>query len=196
MSREHIRTAAIFCLLVCMGVLLRVAFQHLPNVAPVAALALFAGYYFRSTMLAIAAPVCVMLISDRLIGGYEGAVMIAVYASLSLPVALQWILRRNVDVKSNQPTAALRSGSTLFACSLISSVLFFVVTNLAVWGFSELYSSNLAGLNACFTQAVPFFRYTLAGDLAYTTALFGGYALCLRLLKQPLLVSEPLSIGL
>ena len=142
----------------------------------------FAGYYFRNTLVAVAVPLSVMLISDRwFAGGYEGGVMIAVYASLSLPVMMQWLIRQNADFKSNRLRSVVRTGATIFGCSMAASLLFFVATNFAVWTFSELYPTNAAGLATCFTQALPFFRYTFAGDLIFSTALFGSYAVCVNL---------------
>jgi hypothetical protein len=32
---------------------------------------------------------------------------------------------------------------------------------------------TLSGLLACYTAAIPFFGYTLAGDLAFSLVLFG-----------------------
>lgn len=178
MSRE-VRSAVVFCLLVTIGVVMRIALQHLPNVAPVAALALFAGYYFRSSAVAFAVPISVMLISDRIIGGYEGPVMFAVYAALSLPVAFRWLVRNNVSFGSLGST--IKSAVTVTGCGLVGSLMFFVFTNLAVWGFSDLYSMNVAGLISCFTQALPFFRYTVMGDVCFATAIFGSYALVTQL---------------
>lgn len=60
---------------------------------------------------------------------------------------------------------------------LISSVLFFVLTNVGVWATSGLYPRTMIGLVTCFTAALPFVRNTLAGDAIYATALFGGFAL-------------------
>jgi len=38
-----------------------------------------------------------------------------------------------------------------------------------------LYPMTGAGLVECFTAAIPFFRNSVAGDLVYTTALFGAF---------------------
>ena len=56
--------AVAFMALVASGVALRVTFHDLPNFAPVAAMALFAGYYFRSRIVALCVPLLVMTISD------------------------------------------------------------------------------------------------------------------------------------
>ena len=44
--------------------------------------------------------------------------------------------------------------------------------------------SSLAGLGACFIAALPFLQNTLAGDLFFTSVLFGGWALVERALPQ------------
>ena len=66
---------------------------------------------------------------------------------------------------------------SLVGCSLTSSLLFFVATNFACWLVSSWYPRSLAGLWQCYVAAIPFFRYTLMGDLFFAGVLFGGYAL-------------------
>ena len=67
-------------------------------------------------------------------------------------------------------TSAFRIGGT----SLLSSVLFFVVSNFAVWvSYRTMYPATLPGLAACYAAAVPFFRHTAAADFVFTAAFFG-----------------------
>jgi hypothetical protein len=73
------------------------------------------------------------------------------------------ILLRN----TNSP---VRIGAT----SLLSSILFFVVSNFAVWAsYRTLYAATLRGLINCYVAAVPFFRHTLAADMVFTAIFFG-----------------------
>ena len=58
-------------------------------------------------------------------------------------------------------------------------MLFYIVTNFGMWLFSGIYPRTLAGLEACYVAAIPFFQNTVAGDLVYTALLFGGFALLL-----------------
>ena len=55
------------------------------------------------------------------------------------------------------------------------SLLFFFVTNGAVWLFAEgsIYPKTLAGLATCYWMALPFFRNTVASDLLFSAAFFG-----------------------
>ena len=63
--------AVAFVLLVGSGAAMRLACHELPNFAPVAAMALFAGYFFRSALVAACVPLTVMAISDWFLGGYH-----------------------------------------------------------------------------------------------------------------------------
>lgn len=138
---------------------------HPAHVAPVAAAALFAGFFLRSRLLALAVPLTAMLVSDLAIGFYHPLVMASVYVAMCFPVLLRRVLRSDVTVVR------------LVGCSLASSVVLFVLSNTAVWQFGGLYDQSLAGLLACYTNALPFFRNTLAGDLVWTAILFSAHGL-------------------
>jgi hypothetical protein len=135
-----------------------------PNFTPVLAAALFGGMVFRWRATAVALPITAMLISDAFIGGYSLGIMLAVYAALTLPVVCRPVLRAKCS--------AWRIG----AASLTFSLIFFIATNAAVWAFGGMYQHTAEGLWTCFVAALPFFKYTLAGDLTWTLVLFGGYA--------------------
>jgi len=167
--------------LIVLGVLLRIYFRDLPNFAPVAALALFAGYYFRSWVAALCVPLGVMALSDVFIGGYDWRMMALVYGMLAAPVALRGPLRRYLDVSRGGLGRATGAVTGLVACSLGASLAFFLVTNFGSWLWFDMYEHTTAGLATCYTQALPFFRYTLAGDLFFAVALFGGYGLATQL---------------
>jgi hypothetical protein len=151
-------------------VLLAVAMRvipHPPNFTPISAIALFGGAHFTNTIAAFTVPLAAMVLSDLLIGGFD-ATMPFVYGSFAVSVCLGLWIRRRPSV--------LRIG----AAAMISSVLFFVVSNFGVWLVGGLYPRTAEGLLACYVAAVPFFRHTLLGDLLYTTALFGGFAFMKR----------------
>ncbi len=189
-GRSWVRDLPAIALLVGSGVGLRLACQDLPNFAPVAALALFAGYYFRSARLALCVPLAVMGISDWFVGGYHWGIMAAVYATLAFPVLLRSWLQRTFVLVGRRPSQRLAPLAGLITCSLLSSILFFVVTNLAVWAASDLYPLSWSGLAHCYAAAVPFARYTLAGDLFFAVVLFGTYALSLSATRHPVPAGE------
>ena len=180
MKRNLSTEVGVFVLLAALGVALRLQFQSIPNFAPVASLALFAGYYFRSRMLAVLLPLSVMGMTDLVIGGYHPAMMAVVYACLAAPVFFRGVLRKWFSMGSEGQSSTWRAAAAtggLLGCSLGASVWFFLATNFAHWVFYDMYAKTAAGLLQCYAAALPFFRYTLAGDLGFACLLFGGYAL-------------------
>ncbi|MEC9368579.1 MAG: DUF6580 family putative transport protein [Pseudomonadota bacterium] len=160
-------------LLVAFGVIGRLL-PHWPNFTPLVALAVFAAFLFRTGPAAWIIPAAVLLISNLILGFYEPGVMAGVFAGALLAVTAGRI--------------AFRHGATVFsigAASLGGALTFFVLSNLAVWTFGadgHAYPHTLEGLVACFTAALPFFKYMLAGTVFWGAVLFGGYALAMRLL--------------
>jgi len=161
-------------LLVCAGIVFRMVLQGYPNVSPVAALALFAGYLLGSRVLAIAVPLTVLTVSDLYFGAYAPAVMLSVYTLLTLPVIAGAPLRK---FHHNGKSTVLKV-VTVGATGLGFSVLFFLGTNLAVWASSSFYAKDVGGLLECYTAALPFFRHTVMGDMLFVSLLFGSYASC------------------
>ena len=147
---------------------------HPPNFSPVEAIALFGGAYFASKQWSMVVPLLALLVSDLALGALHGASYAAylgghtfwsVYACIALSVVLGFGLRGKA------------SGGRVIGYSLAGSVLFFVVTNFAVWLWDPLYPKTGAGLAACYAAGIPFFRWTVLGTLFYSALLFGGFAL-------------------
>lgn len=149
------------------GMILAAAFfrflPHPPNFVPIAAMALFGGAYFTNKKLAFVVPLAAMLFSDFILGFH--ATMWAVYLSFGLIVVIGMSISRNK-----------KAGSVILA-AISASVSFFVITNFAHWLIDPIYAKTGAGLAACYTAAVPFFHYTLLGDLFYAGVMFGAYEL-------------------
>lgn len=152
------------------GAILRLV-PHLPNFAPISAMALFGGAYL-SKRYALVLPLLAMFISDFFLGFDSLASRIAVYGSfLLIGLVGLWLAKH-------------RSFRNIVLASLFSSFLFFFITNFGVWFFGSFYPKTLEGLGACFIAAIPFFRNTVAGDLFYTGVFFSSYALVLKVLAN------------
>lgn len=147
--------------LVIFGVVCRLI-PHWWNFTPLAAIALFAGVYLGRRYFVII-PLLAMLIGDLFIGFYEIKLMLAVYLSFLIIGLIGYFIKK------------YKSAETIVASSILASILFFLITNWAVWQFSPWYAKTLQGLIYCYTMALPFFRNTLLGDLFYTGVLFGVY---------------------
>lgn len=163
-------------LIVC-GAVVRWWLQEIPNFAPVSALALFAGCWFERKRVAVLIPLGVMALSDLWIGGYSAdasslLVIGAVYAALATPALLGAWLRGKL-ASMQRDASGLGWAVGLAGCGLMASLFFFLVTNFAVWT-AGWYEPTLGGLATCYVQAIPFFRFTLAGDACFSVLLFGG----------------------
>lgn len=146
---------------------------HPFNFTPIGAIALFGGAHFTRKSLAFVIPLAAMLLSDSLIG-FHGS-MWAVYASFILTVGIGMGLLQKV------------TAGRVFGSAILASVLFFLITNFAVWyGAGSFYPRNLAGLGACYLAGIQFYQQdffgnlffnTIMGDLFFTSALFGSFEL-------------------
>lgn len=150
-----------------------------PNVAPIAALAMFGGAYLPRR-LAFAIPLVAMIASDLVIGWYEPQIVAAVYLSFAVSGLLGMWLRS----RRNLPR--------IVGATIAGSVLFFLVTNAAVWAFDShgLYPHTLNGLAAAYAAGLPFLKYTLFGDLAFVGVMFGVYELATNWLRRRLAVTS------
>jgi hypothetical protein len=159
MTANHSRVVALLSAILLAAALRLV--PHPPNFTPIGAMALFSGAYLGRRAIAFAAPLGALLLSDLVLGFYHGQA--TVYFSVALIAMLGMLALSRVSV--------LRIGTAAVA----SSVLFFVITNFGVWLFTDFYPRTLAGFEACYVAAIPFFQNTVAGDLFYATLLFGGF---------------------
>jgi len=71
------------------------------------------------------------------------------------------------------------------AATLLGPTSFFVVSNYAVWAGGGIYPHTLAGLQACFVAAIPFYRNDLASTAIVLGVAFGVPALLRRLHAAP-----------
>ena len=131
---------------------------HPPNFTPVLAAALFCGGLLPPAR-ALLVPLGAMLASDLILGLHAG--MASVYLAMVLCVLLGRVL---------PPQRGLRPA---LGGALAASMLFFIVTNLAVWLSGDLYPPTAAGLLACYVAALPFFHHTLLSTLLCAAVFFG-----------------------
>ncbi len=107
---------------------------HPPNFTPVAAAALFAGFYFSKRLAAAMVPMAILGLSDLIIGTYNLPLMLTVYGAFLFPLIFRRWLRSKLS--------AVRVGTG----AVCGSVFFFLTTNCAVWLFGGWYPSTPGGL--------------------------------------------------
>ena len=159
-------------ILLALALILFAAFSrlipHAPNFTPMISIALFAGAYLQKKF-AFLVPLAAMLMSDLIVGFYNPVSMAFVYGSLLLTVALGLAMSSKVSVMK------------IGGFSLISAVLFFVLTNFGVWIVpNSIYPRSLAGLVECYVMAIPFFGNTVYSAVIYSALMFGVYEAAAR----------------
>ena len=152
---------ALVAFLVTLDVVARLL-PHAPGFLPVAASGLFAARVLRIPALAIVVPVLAMILSDVALPGEDWRVQAVGFAAIAIPAVAGIATRRWGGIL---PTAAT---------VVVSSVLFWLLSNFAVWAFSGMYPMTWQGIVQCYVAALPFLEKTMLGDLFWTAVLFGG----------------------
>jgi hypothetical protein len=182
MNRNLLSPRFIFVISVIVAGAFMRLIPHWPNLTPIAAMALFGGAYIGKKYLAFIIPLAAMLLSDIFLGFH--ASMVAVYVGFAITVSLGIMISKNVKVLS------------VIGASLLSTVIFFLITNFASWLGSPLYPHNFTGLMEAYTAGlmflndgnygISFFLNSVLGDLMYNTIFFGAFYLAK--VKFPVLV--------
>ena len=148
--------------------------------APQIAMALFAGSVIKDKRFAFLFPVLSLFISDALYqflyvqglttikGFYSGQWQN--YLLIASITIIGFFINKN------------RIGQ-IFAGSLAGAVYYFLISNFMVWIGGGLdinnqpYPRSFSGLMLCFTEALPFFKWSLLSTLIFNGVFFGCYYL-------------------
>lgn len=119
---------------------------HPPNFTPITAIALFSITKLDNKFLATLIPLLCLYLSDIFLGFFT--INIFVYLSFTLISLLGYYIRK-INLYS----------------VFLSSLLFFIISNFGVWILG--YPKTIEGFFLCYFNAIPFFGYTILGDLFY-----------------------------
>lgn len=148
--------------------------------SPVIAIALFSGFIIKEKGNSFILPLLALLFSDAAIqvlynqglfeypGFYGG--QWKHYAVLLISTLFGWVLKG-------------RSYGSLLAGSLVSPVLFFMVSNFIVWtsmGAEAIYPKTFSGLMLCYEAGLPFLKNSMMATIIFVPAIALGY----NLMKQ------------
>lgn len=157
---------------------------HPYNFAPIGAMSIFGAAYFADKKFAFLVPLFAMFISDLLVNNlifssfYGGFTLFTpgfwwMYGAIGVIVLAGIFILKKVNLK------------TVVAGSLSASIIFFLVTNFGAWLGSPMYPQGLDGLIMSYGAGIPFFHYTVLGDLFYSGVMFGAFEYAKR--KAPVL---------
>ena len=157
------------------------------NFTPIGAMGLFGGAYFSSRWKAFTFPLLALLVSDLVINAavYRGQYGLMydgwywVYGIFALIVVYGKVLLNKINIKN------------LLLASVVAALSHWVLSDFSVWlaGGTDLrtglpLSRDWSGLIQSLAQGFPFMRNFLAGTIAYSAILFGGFELLQRRFPQ------------
>jgi hypothetical protein len=150
--------------LIVIGILSRLV-PHPPNVTAVVGVTLLGAYAIRNVWLAMLVPLVVMGLADLALGWHSSALF--TYAGMLCGTFIgRWLLPK---------FSPLRLGGAAF----LASLAFFLISNFGVY-LGGYYGYGLDGFLACYVAAIPFWGYSLIGDLGSTAILFALFVLARR----------------
>jgi len=136
------------------------------------AIALFGAAYFKNKKLALIVPVLALWLSDLLLNStiyasYETSLLTGyqlwTFLSLALIVITGYFMLRKISFKN------------IFGSAFVAAIIFFLVSNFGVWASGTMYPMNIGGLVSCYIAGIPFFHWTLLGNIFYLGLMVGVY---------------------
>ncbi len=135
---------------------------HIWNFTAVGALAIFAGAQFKDKRIALFMPLAAMALSDLFIGNGFDAV---VYSGFIAMVVCGMLVNKRQSLPN------------LILSGIAGAIIFYLITNFALFYPVSMYPHNFSGIIASYVAALPFLNNMLAGNLIYGTLLFGSFYL-------------------
>lgn len=163
-------------------------FAPWPNFTAMIAVTFAGGMLFDKKATSLLFPLLIVFVSDFVLnntiysqGGItwitSGALWI--YGSYILIALLGSISAHNSKLKS------------LLVGGLVSSVLFYLLTNLGVWRSGILYSPDITGLWTSYTAGLPFLMNQVLATAGYAVIIYGFHVLVERNYTE----SKAVSVG-
>ena len=140
---------------------------HPPNFTPILAVAILAPYIFNNRFLSFSMTIIAMFLSDLIIGLHSGILWIYL-AILICSFVSEFLMKFG------------RFSFRLGLMTIVSSLLFFLITNFSVWLIYDYYPKTFEGLLLCYTMGIPFVKNTILSTMIYT----GIFVLVIKSLEK------------
>ena len=131
---------------------------HPPNFTPVLGMAVFSGAIISKRLIAYLIPLMAMLLSDLYLGFHTS--MPVIYFSLAICVLIGTFIESKVSILNS-----------LLGISF-GVLVFFLITNFAVWYGSTMYEPSFSGLMTCYLMGLPFVQNTFISSIIYGMGAF------------------------
>jgi hypothetical protein len=169
------KKVTLLLILIAVGFISRIL-PHYPNFTAMSAVALIGGSMLRKPFEALIVTISALFLSDIIINNliypsgaftlfYDGAAY--TYGAYALIVFVGYFIK-HLNIK------------TYAFGAVASMLLFFVITNFAVWSTGLMYPKTSGGLMAAYAAGVPYMFNDLAATLLYGVGIAVVYKLAVR----------------
>jgi hypothetical protein len=145
---------------------------NIPNFNPIGAIALMGGILFHKKTTAFLVTIGALFLGDVILGLSSPTYMDYMFSTTFFFVYVAFILMIMLGT-------ALKNRASLISISLgsvVSAILFFLITNAGSW-LALNYDRSLSGLMNAYNAGIPFFRATLVSQLLFSLGIFLIYNL-------------------
>lgn len=158
--------------LIILGVMSRFV-PHYPNFTAVGAVALLSGRYLGHKFYRYFTPLFVLWISEVVLNQ-------VVYPEYSFGWP-SWIgdtwtyfgMALTIFIGSEMIKKV--NGMNIVQSAILSSVVFFILSNFGVWTSGTMYPTHFGGLISAYIAGIPYFWSSLLANVIFSLIFFGGY---------------------
>lgn len=145
---------------------------NIPNFNPIGAIALMGGILFHKKTTAFLVTIGALFLGDVILGLSSPIYMDYMFSTTFLFVYVAFLVMILLGT-------ALKNRASLMTISLgsvVSAILFFLITNAGSW-LALNYDRSLSGLMSAYSAGIPFFRATLVSQLLFSLGIYIIYNL-------------------
>jgi hypothetical protein len=145
---------------------------NIPNFNPIGAIALMGGILFHKKTTAFLVTIGALFLGDIILGLSSPIYMDYMFSTTFLFVYVAFLVMILLGT-------ALKNRASLMTISLgsvVSAILFFLITNAGSW-LALNYDRSLSGLMSAYSAGIPFFRATLVSQLLFSLGIYIIYNL-------------------
>ena len=152
-------------------VIIRTIF-NIPNFNPIGAIALMGGILFRKRTTAFLITIGALFLGDIMLGISSPTYMEYMFSTTFLFVYISFIFIIMLGMALKNRASLL----SVIAGSILSAIIFFLITNAGSWIALD-YDKSISGLINAYSAGIPFFRATLASQVLFSLGIFIVYNL-------------------
>ena len=145
---------------------------NIPNFNPIGAIALMGGILFHKKTTAFLVTIGALFLGDIILGLSSPIYMDYMFSTTFLFVYVAFLLMILLGTALKNRASLM----TIFLGSVVSAILFFLITNAGSW-LALNYDRSLSGLMSAYNAGIPFFRATLVSQLLFSLGIYIIYNL-------------------